>query len=116
MSSRIMYIEFKPDGLSGPARIGRVTFSKTGKTLNYGGKEFRSLKGGYKTNYFDVQTNEEYWISGCKKAGDDTLYPGIVEIDEDVREEYWLDIRHRPDCVARSSCRSEGKHSKRKPK
>jgi hypothetical protein len=40
-----MYIESKADGLSGPARIGHVSFSKTGRTLYYGGKEFRSLKG-----------------------------------------------------------------------
>ena len=33
MKSRIMYIECKSDGLTGPARIGRVTFSKTGRTL-----------------------------------------------------------------------------------
>ncbi len=33
--TRIMYIENKgDDGIVGPARIGRVTFSKTGKSLN----------------------------------------------------------------------------------
>ena len=42
---RIMYIESKADGLTGPARIGRVTFSKTGRTLHYRGDAFRSLKG-----------------------------------------------------------------------
>ena len=52
-----MYIESKADGLSGPARIGRVSFSKTGRTLYYGGKEFRSLEGmGFKANYHDVET------------------------------------------------------------
>ena len=30
MKSRIMYIESKAGGLTGPARIGRVTFSKSG--------------------------------------------------------------------------------------
>ncbi len=106
MASRIMYIEFKGDDLSGPARIGRVTFSNSGKTYHYKGKEFQSLKGdGYKANFFDVQTGEHHWISGCKKAGDDTLYPGIVEIDEDVREEYWLEIRNRHRCVNQTSFR-----------
>jgi len=33
MRSRIMYIESKAESLNGPARIGRVTFSKTGCTL-----------------------------------------------------------------------------------
>ena len=92
--TRIMYIERKSDGLSGPARIGRVTFSKTGKSIYYQGRLFQSLKGsGFKANYFDAATGEEYWISGCKKRGGDTLYGGIVEIDDDVREEYWKQIR-----------------------
>ncbi len=42
--SRIMYIEYKGDGLTGPARIGRVTFSKTGGTVYYRDKAFQSLK------------------------------------------------------------------------
>lgn len=33
--SRIMYIEDKSSGLEGDARIGRVYFSETGKTLYY---------------------------------------------------------------------------------
>jgi len=49
-----MYIESKAAGLVGPARIGRVTYSKTGKTLYHKGKAFQSLKGnGFKANYFD---------------------------------------------------------------
>jgi len=93
-----MYIENKSaEGLNGRGRIGRVSFSKTGKTLYYGGRSFQSLKGSYKSNYRDVATGEEYWISGPKKAGGDRLYnqPG-VEIDEDVRQEYWLTIRKQP--------------------
>ena len=55
--NRIVYIEYKGDGLVGPARIGRVTYSKTGCTLYYGGKAFQSLNGsGFKANYFDVAT------------------------------------------------------------
>jgi len=112
-----MYIEYKGGGLTGDARIGRVTFSKTGKTIHYANKTFQSLSGqGYKANYFDTQTGEHYWISGCKKNGDDTLYPGIIEIDDDVREEYWLQIRNLPENVHLSSFRSEGKYSKREPK
>lgn len=33
MKPRIMYIESKAGGLTGPARIGRVRFSKTSATL-----------------------------------------------------------------------------------
>jgi hypothetical protein len=103
--SRIMYIEYKGDGLVGPARIGRVTYSKTGSTLHYGGKAFQSLKGsGFKANYFDVATGEQYWISGPRKDGADALYATNVstEIDEDVREEYWSVIRKKPSLKART--------------
>lgn len=95
MRSRIMYIEHKVN-LTGPARIGRVTFSKTGRTLYYRGQTFQSLRGrGFKANYYDVQTGEHYWISGPRKDGADRLYGEStpVEIDEDVRKEYWSAIR-----------------------
>lgn len=91
---QIMYIEDKSEGIVGPARIGRVTFSKTGKTIYYRGQAFRSLHGaGFKSNYYDVETGEEYWISGCRKDGRDALYSTTIEIDEDIAEEYWRDIR-----------------------
>lgn len=96
MKTRIMYIESKGGGLTGPARIGRVTFSKSGATLYYRERSFQSLKGyGFKSNYFDVQTGEHYWISGPRRDGRDALYATHVtaEIDEDIREEYFRDIR-----------------------
>jgi hypothetical protein len=96
-----MYIEFKGDGVSGgKARIGRVSFSKTGRTLYYRGRSFQSLKGsGFKANYFDVESGEEYWISGCKRDGSDRLHGErvAVAIDEDAREEYWTAIRGLPE-------------------
>ncbi|MGI9383047.1 MAG: 1-deoxy-D-xylulose-5-phosphate synthase [Methyloligellaceae bacterium] len=112
--SQIMYIEDKGGQLVGWGRIGRVTFSKTGKTLHYQGKQFQSLKGmGYKANYFDVETGEWYWISGCKKDGGDALYSDIIEIDKDVQEEYWKEIRNLPEMVGELAFRSGGKHNKR---
>jgi hypothetical protein len=94
-----MYIENKSEGLTGPAWISRVTFSRTGKTLHWRGRRLQSLKGGYKENYYDVDTDERFWISGCRKDGADRLYGERVptEIDEDVREEYWTLIRNRPE-------------------
>jgi len=101
MKSRIMFVEDKSSGLTGAGRIGRVTFSKTGRTLYYRERAFRSLGGrGFKANYFDVETGEHFWISGPHRDGRDTLYcSGVVDIDEDVREEYWLDIRGLPESV-----------------
>ena len=96
MKSRIMYLESKEGGLIGPGRIGRVTFSKTGGTIYYQGRSFRRVRG-FKHNYEDVETHEPYWISGPKRDGHDALYGGNspVEVDEDVRVEYWRDIRRR---------------------
>jgi hypothetical protein len=97
-----MYIECKSGGLTGPARIGRVSFSKTGRTVYYSGKSFQSLKGsGFKANYFEVTSGDHYWISGPRRDGTDRLYGEStpIEIDEDVREEYWRDIRGEPDQV-----------------
>jgi hypothetical protein len=98
-STRIMYIEYKgDDGLIGSARIGRVKFSKSGKSIHYNGKTFETLNGmGFKSNYFDVETGDHYWISGCRKDGRDALYSTTAEIDDDVREEYWADIRSMPE-------------------
>ena len=96
---RIMYIECKDNTLDGPARIGRVTFTRTGATLRYKDLEFQSQKGsGFKSNYFEVESGTEYWISGPKRDGQDRLYGyGLpVKIDEDVREEYWTEIRKKP--------------------
>ena len=95
MKARIMYIERKDDGVTRSGRIGRVTFSKTGSTLYYGGKSFKSLKGGGSNpNYYEIESGDKYWITGCKKSG----YVGetSIEIDEDVRDEYWNKIRDWP--------------------
>ena len=77
--TRIMYVECKAGNLTGPARIGRVIYSKTGATIYYRGREFRSLKGaGFKANYIDVESGGEYWISGPRKDGCDALYAANV--------------------------------------
>lgn len=97
-----MYIERKAGKLVGEAWIGRVTFSKSRKSIYYKGKQFKSLKGsGFKANYYDIETGEEYWISGPKKDGADRLYGERlpIDIDEDVREKYWTQTRNEPDRI-----------------
>ncbi|GGJ35567.1 1-deoxy-D-xylulose-5-phosphate synthase [Sphingopyxis bauzanensis] len=95
--TRIMYIEDKSAGLNGPARIGRMTFSKSGQSIHYQGRTFQRLGGdGFKANYFDAETGDQFWISGPRKDGRDRLYPSSskpVEIDADVHDEYWKAIR-----------------------
>ena len=95
-----MYIECKAGNLTGEARIGRVTFSKTGKSIYYQDKIFERLeRKGFKSNYLELNSKEDYWISGPKKDGTDRLYAERVpiHIDEDVKEEYWTVIRNLPD-------------------
>ena len=69
MRTEIKYIELK-SGFSdnGNAWIGLVSFSKSGKTIYFDGKAFQSLNGmGINGNYFDIESGDEYWISGVKK-------------------------------------------------
>ncbi|MCP5395123.1 MAG: 1-deoxy-D-xylulose-5-phosphate synthase [Sphingomonadaceae bacterium] len=96
--TRIMYIEDKSEGLNGPARIGRVTFSKSGRSIHYGGRTFYKFSGGYKYNHIAEDNGDHFWISGPRKDGMDRLYPESsmpVEIDDDVAKEYWHEIRGR---------------------
>ena len=102
MKPRIMFIELKShDGGhddNGPAWISRVTFSATGKTIYWRDKTLERGGGGC-GNHADVDTGDEYWVSGPKKNGQDR-YPwaGVrVRIDPDVREEYWTQIRNKPE-------------------
>jgi len=92
-----MYIERKAGELEEFSRIGRVTYSKSGRSLRYNGMEFIPIRGS-KSNYLEVASGEQYWISGPKKRGGDRLYgTGRVEIDDDVRVEYWNNIRGQPE-------------------
>jgi hypothetical protein len=83
---RVMYIEQKYDGRrclqeKGPAEIGEVTFSKTGRTIYYKGKSFRRETGFY-SNYVCVEDGDRYWISGVKKRGSNrSVYGGGPVID-----------------------------------
>lgn len=100
--TKIMYIEYKGGNLIGEARIGKVIFSKSRRSVHYKEKTFLSLSGrGFKSNFIDLETREEYWISGCKKNGEDRLYGERlpIYIDDDVREEYWVKIRHMPENI-----------------
>ncbi len=104
MKSRIMYIESKTQTGGhddrGPAWIGRIYFNKSGKTLMYQSKRFQKCRAGSCFNYRDIATGDGYWISGPKKNGEDRYSWASrtpVEIDEDVREEYWTKIRNQPE-------------------
>lgn len=91
MEPRIMYIEQKNAGHNGPAWIGFVEFSKSGQTVYFNNKALKKLKTtGISGNYFDIETGEEYWISGIKKNGKDRhkLGGGKVMIDKKSISDY----------------------------
>ena len=95
-----MYVERKAGALTGEAWIGRAALSRTGRTIYFHGLHLQRLStGGYKANHYDIASGEEYWVSGPKRKGGDRLYGERVpvHVDEDVREEYWSDVRGQPD-------------------
>lgn len=89
MRTRVMYVENCTPGHNGPAWIGRVRLSKTGRTIYYRGLTLNRA-AGVNGNHRDVATGEEYWVSGVKKNARDRHWAGsgTVEIDDDAREEY----------------------------
>lgn len=92
MQPEIKYIELK-SGFSddGPAWIGLVEFSKSGRTLYFDNKAFQSLKGtGIGANYYNIETGDEYWISGIKKNKQDRHWAGngIINVDDRIIEDY----------------------------
>lgn len=104
MKSQIMCMESKADGLVGEARIGRVSCSKSGRTLRYAEKEFINITSGFKANYMELGSGEHYWISRPRKDGKDRLYDSArpVEIDNDMQDEYWSTTRGLPALASRS--------------
>lgn len=92
MKSEIKYIEIK-SGFSddGPAWIGLASFSKSGKTIYFDGKAFQTLNGnGIAGNYFDIETGDEYWISGVKKNQSDRhkFGGGNIFVEKRILNEY----------------------------
>lgn len=92
-----MYVECKSGANDrGHAQICRVRRSKTGRTLYVGGLALQSCRGhGICGNYFDLNTGDEYWVSGPKKNGQDRHWAGggDVHVAADAADEYWRDIR-----------------------
>jgi hypothetical protein len=85
MMKRLRYIELK-SGYSdnGPAWIGYVQYSKSGRTVYFNGRGLMKLKGqrrgGSGGNYVDVETGESYWVSGVKRNGQDRHWAGSGKV------------------------------------
>lgn len=91
LKKRVMYLESKGSPIDGAqARVGWVTFSKSGHTVYYKDKTLTKANG-ISGNFMDVDTREEYWISGIKKRGANShpaeRYKKPV-VDDDALDEY----------------------------
>ena len=83
-----MYIELKSGFTDdGPAWIGLVEFSKSGRTAYFNNKAFKHAGKGH---YGDIETGENYWISGVKKNGEDRhiFGKGKIQVDKMIVDEY----------------------------
>lgn len=85
-----MYIELKSGYTdNGPAWIGLATFSRTMTTIYFDNKAFKKSRG-VGSNFYDIETGDEYWISGVKKNGQDRHWAGNgkILIDKKVVDDY----------------------------
>ena len=81
----LRYIELKSGHSdNGPAWIGYVTPSKTGRTVYFNGRGLMKLKGQRRGssggNYVDMETGESFWVSGVKKNGQDRHWAGSGKV------------------------------------
>jgi hypothetical protein len=92
MQPEIKYIELK-SGFSndGPAWIGLVSYSKSGRTLYFNGRAFQRIGSDrMRGNFYDIESGEEYWFSGVKKNQQDRHWAGNgkVFIENRIAEDY----------------------------
>jgi len=81
----LRYIELKSGHSdNGPAWIGYVSTSKTGRTVYFNGRGLMKLKGQRRGesggNYIDMETGESFWVSGVKKNGEDRHWAGSGKV------------------------------------
>lgn len=110
----LRYIELKIGHAdNGPAWIGYVQQSKSGRTLYFNGRGLMKLKGQRRGesggNYIDMETGESFWVSGVKTNGEDRHWAGSgkVLIEAAAVAEYLATIKAK----ALDTSRCEVTHS-----
>jgi hypothetical protein len=79
---------------AGPSWISRVRFTKSWRTAHFQGRTLHRVTGtAYAnrddSNFYDVETDEGFWISGPKRDRSDGRYSNNEPtVEEDVRLEY----------------------------
>ena len=71
---------FDIDG--GPCWIGWVEFNRSWKTARFHGRELRRFQGP-DANFFDVETDERFWLSGPKRDQTDARYRNTSPVVEE---------------------------------
>jgi hypothetical protein len=96
----LRYIELKSGYAdNGPAWIGYVQQSKSGRTLYFNGRGLIKLKGQRRGesggNYIDMETGESFWVSGVKLNGQDRHWAGSgkVLVEAAAVDEYLTTIK-----------------------
>jgi hypothetical protein len=90
VAERVMFVQLKTgyDIDIGPAWISWVRFTRSWQTAYWHGKTLRR-RPAFDANFYDIQTGEEYWLSGPHRDQADTRYSNIrAQVDADVREVY----------------------------
>lgn len=109
-----MYVQLKTgyDTDRGPAWIGWVRFSKTWKTAYFHGRTLRRWPGMFDANFYDVETMEEFWISGPKRDQTDARYRhALPKVDDDARDAYEAALRGAR-CRAASAANAPGRRGR----
>lgn len=95
MTERIMYLQLKTGyGTDlGPAWIARVRFTRTWRTAYVHGRTLRRVTGtayaNFDSNFYDVDTGDEFWMSGPKRDRTDGRYSREQPVvDDDARDAY----------------------------
>ena len=91
VADRVMFVQLKTGYGSdqGPCWVSVVRFNRSWKTAYWHGKTLRRSSALLDGNFFDVDTDEEYWVSGPHRDRRDTRYSNVTpDIDEDARAAY----------------------------
>ena len=95
MPKRIMFVQLKSgfNTDAGPAWITRVRFTKTGRTAYFHDRTLRRTTGtayaNGDANFRDVESGEDFWISGPKRDSTDARYSRQQPlVEDDVLAEY----------------------------
>ncbi|MEN0130870.1 MAG: hypothetical protein AAGC49_15645 [Brevundimonas sp.] len=93
-----MFVQLKTgfDIDRGPSWICWVDFNRSWNTARFHGRELRRFQS-FDSNFYDVATGEEFWLSGPKRDRTDTRYgPASTVVEDDVRETYGAFLRGAP--------------------